>query len=80
VQPNSHNAVAAAVQQGRADWGIAINTVARHYGLEAVPVRDEHYDFVVPRSRRERPAVQRFTALLESAEAGALLTEAGFLR
>ena len=28
-QPRSHNAVAAAVAQGRADWGIAIEPVAR---------------------------------------------------
>ncbi|MEA2989092.1 MAG: molybdopterin molybdotransferase, partial [Alphaproteobacteria bacterium] len=32
-QPRSHNAVAAAVAQGRADWGIAISSVARLYGL-----------------------------------------------
>ena len=29
VQTKSHNAVAAAVRQGRADWGVAIDTVAR---------------------------------------------------
>ena len=28
-QPRSHNAVAAAVAQGRADWGVAIASVAR---------------------------------------------------
>ena len=28
-QPRSHNAVAAAVAQGRADWGVAIEPVAR---------------------------------------------------
>ena len=28
VQTKSHNAVAAAVHQGRADWGVAIDTVA----------------------------------------------------
>ncbi len=33
VQVKSHNAVAAAVQQRRADWGVAINTVAEQYGL-----------------------------------------------
>jgi molybdate-binding protein len=32
-QPKSHNAVAVAVAQNRADWGIAIETVARQYGL-----------------------------------------------
>ena len=33
-QPKSHNAVAAAVAQNRADWGIAIATVAKLYGLD----------------------------------------------
>jgi molybdopterin molybdotransferase/putative molybdopterin biosynthesis protein len=78
VQPNSHNAVAAAVQQGRADWGLTIETVARDYGLEAIPVRDEHYDFVMPKSRIDRTAVQRFIAVLESAEARQRLDAAGF--
>ena len=31
-QPRSHNAVAAAVARGRADWGVAIQSVARLYG------------------------------------------------
>ena len=38
VQTKSHNAVAAAVQQGRADWGVAIDTVARQYGLGFIAV------------------------------------------
>ena len=48
VQTKSHNAVAAAVAQGRADWGVAIDTVARQYGLGFIPLQEEHYDFVVP--------------------------------
>jgi putative molybdopterin biosynthesis protein len=65
AQPKSHNAVAVAVVQNRADWGIAIETVARQYGLGFIPAQDEHYDFIVPKARLERPAVQRFRALLE---------------
>jgi putative molybdopterin biosynthesis protein len=63
-QPKSHNAVAAAVAQGRADWGVAIETVASQYGLGFLPLQDEHYDFAVPAARYERPAVQRFRAAL----------------
>ncbi len=63
-QPKSHNAVAVAVAQNRADWGMAIETVARQYGLGFIPAQDEHYDFVVPRPRLERPAVLRFRELL----------------
>jgi putative molybdopterin biosynthesis protein len=63
-QPKSHNAVAAAVAQGRADWGIAIETVARMYGLEFLPLAPEHYDFLLVEAKRERPAVQAFLAAL----------------
>jgi putative molybdopterin biosynthesis protein len=65
-QPRSHNAVAAAVAQGRADWGIAIETVARLYGLGFLPLIPEEYDFILRESRRERPAVQAFLAALRN--------------
>jgi len=63
-QPKSHNAVAAAIAQGRADWGLAIEPVSKLYGLEFLPVAPEHYDFLVVESRSERPAVQAFLAAL----------------
>ena len=64
-QPRSHNAVAAAVAQGRADWGIAIESVARLYGLGFLPIAPEDYDFLLVEARRERPAVRAFLAALE---------------
>jgi putative molybdopterin biosynthesis protein len=63
-QPKSHNAVAAAIAQSRADWGLAIEPVAKLYGLGFLPVSPEHYDFLVVEDRRERPAVQAFLAAL----------------
>ena len=63
-QPKSHNAVAAAIGQNRADWGVAIEPVAKLYGLGFLPVAPEHYDFLLVESRRERPAVQAFLAAL----------------
>ena len=63
-QPKSHNAVAAAIAQKRADWGLAIEPVARMYGLGFLAVAPEHYDFLVVESRRERPAVEAFLAAL----------------
>ena len=63
-QPKSHNAVAAAIAQGRADWGLAIEPVARMYGLGFLPVAPEHYDFLIVESRRQRPAVQAFLSAL----------------
>jgi putative molybdopterin biosynthesis protein len=63
-QPRSHNAVAAAVAQARADWGVAIEPVARTYGLGFLPLAPEDYDFLLVEARRERPAVQAFLAAL----------------
>jgi putative molybdopterin biosynthesis protein len=77
-QPKSHNAVAAAVAQGRADWGVAIATVARAYGLGFLPLADEHYDFFLPEARATRPAVAAFLEVLASAEARARLATLGF--
>jgi D-3-phosphoglycerate dehydrogenase len=78
VQPKTHSAVAVAVAQGRADWGIAIATVARQYELDFIPIQEEHYDFVVPRTRREREPVRRFLALLDDASVRAALAALGF--
>jgi putative molybdopterin biosynthesis protein len=66
-QPKSHNAVAVAVAQNRADWGVAIESVACQYDLGFIPIQDEHYEFVVPKARLERPPVQRFCAMLNDA-------------
>jgi putative molybdopterin biosynthesis protein len=66
-QPRSHNAVAAAVAQGRADWGIAIEPVARLYGLDFLPIAPEDYDFLLVEARRQRPAVQAFLGALRDA-------------
>jgi putative molybdopterin biosynthesis protein len=59
-QPRSHNAVAAAVAQGRADWGVAIEPVAKLYGLAFISLAPEDYDFLLVESRADRPAVQAF--------------------
>jgi putative molybdopterin biosynthesis protein len=63
-QPRTHNAVAAALAQSRADWGVAIAPVAELYGLGFLPLAPEDYDFLLVESRRERPAVQMFLAAL----------------
>lgn len=64
-EPRSHYAVAAAIAQGRADWGVTIETVAREAGLRFQPLRPESYDFAVPTARWERPVVQRLRTLLD---------------
>ena len=77
-QPRSHNAVAAAVVQHRADWGMTIAPVAQASGLGFIPFAEEHYDFALVKARRQRPAVQAFLEALTSKEGRAALAQAGF--
>jgi putative molybdopterin biosynthesis protein len=65
VQPRNHNAVAAAVVQGRADWGMTLDIIARNAGLGFLPVQEEQYDFIVPVARMPRPGVVAFMKLLK---------------
>ena len=79
-QPRSHNAVAAAVAQHRADWGMTIAPVAHAAGLGFIPLAEEHYDFALVTARKQRPAVQAFLEALASEEVRAALRRAGFGR
>jgi len=78
TQTKSHNAVAVAISQQRADWGIAIDTVARQYGLGFIPAQEEQYDFIVPTARLDRPAVRAFRALLNDPGVRGELASLGF--
>ncbi|MEW4488375.1 molybdopterin biosynthesis protein [Thalassoglobus sp. JC818] len=78
MQVKSHNAVSAAVLQGRADWGVAIQSVAESYGLETIPIRNEHFDFVVRRENRQTIPIQRFVAELQKPELRASLQQMGY--
>jgi molybdenum cofactor synthesis domain-containing protein len=77
-QPRSHNAVAAAVAQHRADWGMTIAPVAHASGLGFIPLAEEHYDFALVTARKQRPAVQAFFDALASEESRDALAQAGF--
>jgi putative molybdopterin biosynthesis protein len=75
----SHNAVVAAVAQGRADWGVAIEAVTRGSGLGFLPLQEEQYDFVMPKNRWDRPAVRAFREALNEPTVRARLHEFGFI-
>jgi putative molybdopterin biosynthesis protein len=78
VEVKSHNAVAAAVAQHRADWGIAIETVARDARLNFISLREEEFDFAIPTARLDRPAVQAFIHLLADTSTREMLSRRGF--
>lgn len=78
IQPRNHNAVAAAIVQGRADWGVTLQTIARSSNLGFLPLQEEHYDFVSPCSRSHAVALQAFRTLLQEPTTVAQLAERGF--
>ena len=44
---------------------MTLSTVARSSGLGFLPLQAERYDFILPRSRVDRPGVVAFRTLLE---------------
>jgi putative molybdopterin biosynthesis protein len=78
-EASSHHAVVAAIAQGRADFGVAIEPVVRAASLAFKPIRAERLDFAVRTERRERPAVREFVAALEDASVVAALGRVGFV-
>jgi putative molybdopterin biosynthesis protein len=79
VQARNHNAVAAAIVQQRADWGVCIETAARQAGLGFMPLSEERYDLVTRRDRLQRPAVAALMALLHHPTTRDHLRSLGFL-
>ncbi|MFT3773397.1 MAG: molybdopterin biosynthesis protein [Minicystis sp.] len=79
VEASSHHAIAAAVAQGRADFGIAIDIVARDRDLGFLPLQEERFDFFVAASRRQRPAVAAFFEELSKPETRSALRARGLV-
>jgi putative molybdopterin biosynthesis protein len=78
-EPRSHYAVAAAVSQKRADWGVTIEPVARQAGLRFQPMKDEAYDLAIPADRWDQEPVRALRRLLEDGSpVRARLAELGF--
>lgn len=77
IQVRNHNAVAAAVAQGRADWGLAIRSVADRLNLGFLPLAEEQYDFVVAKSWLDNPVVGALQALLVDAKVQQRLSQLG---
>lgn len=78
VEAKTHSAVASAILSGKADAGLGIRTVADQNGLDFVPLRDEEYDFVVQKSRADKPAIKAFLEILRSDEFRAKLKTLGY--
>ncbi len=67
IQTSNHRAVFAAIQQKRADWGIAVQTTEEE-NIAFIDLKDEQYDFMIPNSKLEKKSVQKFIQLLQDDE------------
>jgi peptide/nickel transport system substrate-binding protein len=56
----------------------SMESVARQYGLGFIPAQDEHYDFAIPKSRWDSPAVQHFRKALADISVREALRAMGF--
>ncbi|MFJ5488881.1 substrate-binding domain-containing protein [Hansschlegelia beijingensis] len=65
------------VAQGRADWGVAISSVAKAYGLGFLPLTEEHYDFAYAAGSRSE-ALAAFLKTLSDPGTAATLRTLGF--
>lgn len=63
-EAKTHSAVAAAVAHGRADVGVAIEAFAKAYNLGFILLGEEIFDFVIPRNKITKPAVEEFLRAL----------------
>jgi len=62
----THLAVAAAVQSGAADCGLAIHAAASALDLDFLPLFKERYDLVIPKEHYESPLLRAVLDLLHS--------------
>ncbi|MCL1587680.1 MAG: molybdopterin biosynthesis protein, partial [Actinomycetia bacterium] len=70
--------VAAAIEQGRADWGMTLDNIAATAGLGFFFIADERYDVAVAPDRWERPAVAELRRLLQNPDVRNDLAALGF--
>jgi len=62
----THAAVAAYVASGMADVGFGVETPARHFKLDFVPVQTERYFLLCEEKALEAPAVREMLAIVRS--------------
>ena len=77
-QARTHHGVAAAIEQGRADWGMTLDMIAATAGLGFLFVADERYDIAIRTDRWDRPAVAALRTMLKDPHVRRDLAGLGF--
>ena len=63
----THAAIAAFIASGMADTGFGVETAARRFGLDFLPLMQERYFFAADRDAIEKPPLRDVIAILQSA-------------
>jgi molybdate transport repressor ModE-like protein len=71
----THAAVAAYIASGMADVGFGIETAARRFALDFIPLAKERYFFAIKRSSLRHPAVANTLHILRSPDFAAAIAE-----
>ncbi len=76
IQTSNHRAVFAAIQQERADWGVATQSSTED-DTEFLAIQDECYDFMISKSKLQKKAVHVFIELLKDESVQSSLAKLG---
>ena len=57
---SSHSSIGFGVKNGLGDCGISTYATSKIYGLDFIPITEEHYDFVVYKESLEKKSVRKF--------------------
>lgn len=64
----THMAIAAHIASGMADVGIGVETAARRFGLDFIPLVKERYFFALDRRNLDNPSMQALLQIMQSRE------------
>lgn len=64
----SHSATASAVGRGKVDVSIGIDSYAKHFRIDFIPLALEQYDFLINKRSYEKGSVKKLLALFSSDE------------
>ena len=76
-EAKTHSQVAQAIIEEQADVGLAVESVAKSYGLHFIPLTTERYDLVIPAEIFQREPVQALADWLTTVAAAQMIAALG---
>ncbi|MHA1916835.1 MAG: molybdopterin biosynthesis protein [Candidatus Ranarchaeia archaeon] len=75
VELRTHQAVASNVTFGRADVGLASETVAKQLDLNFIPIAKEEFDLVIRKSELSNPYISEILKLMQSQDFNSIISK-----